>query len=186
MRSWGSANSVVGAYYTLNPTAWTYAPDPSRPAFDNFRNWISSERLTWQASAKNKVNLSYDQEYRCDCHRSVSALLTPEASAIRQYHPKIFSGTWSYPMTNRLLFSAGSNYQTLDYRPGPQPETPLETIGVVDSGLSNLRYRAVGPDTTGHPRRRSRRPGDRPIGARVEPRSRPGGTAGWSSSAQCG
>jgi Carboxypeptidase regulatory-like domain len=148
-RSWGSANSVVGAYYTLNPTAWTYAPDPSRPAFDNFRNWITSERLTWQASSKNKINLSYDQEYRCDCHRSVSALLTPEATAIRQYHPKILSATWSYPMTNRLLFSAGSNYQTLDYRPGPQPETPLETIGVVDSGLSNLRYRAVGPDTTG-------------------------------------
>jgi carboxypeptidase family protein len=148
-RSWGSANSVVGAYYTLNPTAWTYAPDTSRPAYDNFRNWITSERLTWQASARNKVNISFDQEYRCDCHRSVTALLTPEATAIRQYHPKVLGATWSYPMTNKLLFSAGSNLQRMDYRPGPQPETPIDTIGVVDSGLSNLRYRAVGPDTTG-------------------------------------
>jgi len=148
-RSWGSANSVVGAYYTLNPTAWTYAPDPSRPANDNFRNWITSERLTWQVSTRNKVNISYDEEYRCDCHRSVTSLLTPEASAIRQYYPKVLGGTWSYPMTSRLLFSAGSNLQRMDYRPGPQPETPIDTIGVVDSGLSNLRYRAVGPDTTG-------------------------------------
>jgi hypothetical protein len=148
-RSWGSANSVVGAYYTLNPTAWTYAPDLSKPAFDNFRNWITSERITWQMSPKNKINVSFDDEYRCDCHRTVSSLLTPEASAIRQYYPKILAATWSYPMTNRLLFSAGTNYQTLNYRPGPQPETPIDTIGVVDSGLSNLRYRAVGPDTGG-------------------------------------
>jgi len=148
-RSWGSANSVVGTFYTLDPKAWIFAADKSRPGNDNFRNWITSERLTWQVSAKNKVNLSYDEEYRCDCHRSVSALLTPEASAIRQYYPKILGGTWSFPVTNKLLFSAGSNLQRLDYRPGPQPETPLETIGVVDSGLSNLRYRAVGPDTTG-------------------------------------
>jgi hypothetical protein len=148
-RSWGSANSVVGGYYTLNPQAWVYAPDPTRPANDNFRNWITSERITWQVSSKNKINVSYDQEYRCDCHRSVSSLLTPEASAVREYYPKILGATWSYPVTSRLLLSAGTNLQRLDYRPGPQPETPIDTIGVVDSGLSNLRYRAVGPDTTG-------------------------------------
>src|SRR5436190_5740749 len=86
-RSWGSANSVVGAFFNATPTAWTYTPDPSRPANDNFRNWITSERFTWQASSKHKINISYDQEYRCDCHRSVSATLAPEASAIRTYHP---------------------------------------------------------------------------------------------------
>src|SRR5262245_30598843 len=63
-RSWGSANSVVGGFFNLTPTAWTYTPDPSRPANDNFRNWITSERITWQATPKNKFNISYDQEYR--------------------------------------------------------------------------------------------------------------------------
>jgi hypothetical protein len=148
-RSWGSANAVVGGFFNLTPTAWTYTPDPSRPANDNFRNWITSERITWQATPKNKFNISYDQEYRCDCHRSVSATLAPEASAIRTYHPKVLAVTWSYPMTSRLLFSAGTAANSMNYRPGPQNETPIDTIGVVDSGLGNLRYRAVGPDTTG-------------------------------------
>jgi hypothetical protein len=148
-RSWGSANTVVGGFFNLTPQAWTYTPDPSRPANDNFRNWITSERFTWQATSKQKFTVSYDQEYRCDCHRSVSATLAPEASAIRTYHPKILSLTWAYPMTNRLLFSAGTATNSMNYAPGPQPETPLETIGVVDSGQGNLRYRAVGPDTTG-------------------------------------
>src|SRR4029077_4895966 len=77
------------------------------------------------------------------------ATLAPEATAIRTYHPKILGLTWSYPATNRLLFSAGTATNSMNYAPGPQPETPLETIGVVDSGLGNLRYRAVGPDPTG-------------------------------------
>ena len=148
-RSWGSANSVVGAYFNLTPQAWTYTADTSRPANDNFKNWITSERITWQVNSKHKINISYDQEYRCDCHRSVSATLAPEASAIRTYHPKVLAVTWSYPMTNRLLFSGGTATNSMNYRPDPQPETPLETIGVVDTGLGNLRYRAVGPDTGG-------------------------------------
>ncbi len=148
MRSWGSANAVVGGYYNSVPTSWFYAPDLSRPANDNFKNWITSERLTLQATQRNKFNINYDQEYRCDCHRSVSSTLAPEASAIRTYHPKVFGITWDFPATSRLLFSAGTTTNSMNYRPGPQPETALETIGVVEAS-TGVRYRAVGPDTTG-------------------------------------
>src|SRR5436190_17796690 len=82
-RSWGSANSVVGAYYNLTPTAWTYTPDTSRPANDNFRNCIASGRFTFQATSKQKFNSSYHQQHRSDCHRSASATIPPEASPIR-------------------------------------------------------------------------------------------------------
>jgi len=73
MRSWGSANAVVGGYYNSIPASWFYEPDLSRPAHDDFKNWITSERLTLQATQRNKFNINYDQEYRCDCHRSVSS-----------------------------------------------------------------------------------------------------------------
>ena len=83
-RSWGSGNAVVGAYYNLTPTAWTYTADPSRPANDDFNNVVTTNRFTLQATQKNKFNVSYDWEYRCDCHRSVSSTLAPEASGRRE------------------------------------------------------------------------------------------------------
>ena len=148
MRSWGSANAVVGGYYNSVPTSWFYEPDLSRPAHDDFRNWITSERLTLQGSPRNKFNINYDQEYRCDCHRTVSSTLAPEAAAVRTYHPKVLGITWDFPATSRLLFSAGTTVNSMNYRPDSQPETPLDTIGVVEAS-TGVRYRAVGPDTTG-------------------------------------
>jgi len=148
MRSWGSANAVVGGYYNSIPTSWFYEPDLSRPAHDDFRNWITSERLTLQASPRNKFNINYDQEYRCDCHRTVSSTLAPEAAAVRTYHPKVLGITWDFPATSRLLFSVGTTLNSMNYRPDSQPETPLDTIGVVEAS-TGVRYRAVGPDTTG-------------------------------------
>jgi hypothetical protein len=146
-RSWGSSNAVVGAYYNLTPTAWTYAPDTSRPAHDDFNNYVTSNRFTLQASEKHKFNVTYDHEFRCDCHRTVSSTLAPEASAVRRYYPKILGLTWSAPITNRLLFSAGTASNWLGYGPYPQDETPLETISVVESSTS-LRYRSVGVNST--------------------------------------
>jgi hypothetical protein len=148
MRSWGSANAVVGGYYNAIPEAWFYQPDRSRPAHDDFMNWITSERLTLQATERHKFNINYDQEYRCDCHRTVSSTLAPEASAVRTYHPKVLGLTWDFPATSRLLFSAGTTANSMNYRPSPQPETALDTIGVVEAS-TGVRYRAVGPDTSG-------------------------------------
>jgi hypothetical protein len=147
VRSWGSANAVVGAYYNLTPTAWTYRADTSRPANDDFNNYITSTRFTVQASEKHKVNVSYDYEYRCDCHRSVSSTLAPEASAERLYYPKVLGITWDHPATSRLLFSAGTASNWMGYGPYPQDETPLDTISVVEQSNS-LRYRSVGVNST--------------------------------------
>jgi len=148
MRSWGSSNAVVGGYYNATPDSWFYTPDRSRPAHDDFMNWITSERLTLQATERHKFNINYDQEYRCDCHRTVSSTLAPEAAAVRTYHPKVLGITWDFPATSRLLFSAGTTVNSMNYRPDSQPETPLDTIGVVEAS-TGVRYRAVGPDTTG-------------------------------------
>ena len=148
-RYWGNTTSVVGAYFNAAPLdGYAYTPDLGRPALNDFRQEISNIRDTWQITEKNKLNVSYDYEYRCDCHRSVSSTLTPEASAIRTYHPKITNVTWTYPATSRLLFEAGTSAQLLAYAPNPQTETPLSTIPVTDLA-TGLNYRATIGDTTG-------------------------------------
>ena len=165
-RSWGSNGTVVATYYTAtagtpfqfidggvvgNLTAgnpFLYAPDKSRAAFNDFNQWISTTRATWQASPRNKVEISYDWEYRCDCHRSVAPTLTPEASAIRTYHPKIPTVTWTSPLTNKLLFEAGTAFIWLDYGPFPQPETPVNTIPVLEQN-GNVQFLATPGDTVG-------------------------------------
>ncbi len=165
-RSWGSNGTVVNGFYTQrngtpflmrdngfigdlsggNP--FLYAPDRSRPAINDFNQWVVTNRGTWQATERNKFEFSYDWEYRCDCHRSVSATLTPEAAAIRTYHPKIPTLTWTFPATNRLLFEAGTATQWLGYGPWPQPETDLYTISVLEQN-GNVRFHGTQPDTTG-------------------------------------
>jgi len=166
LRSWGSNGTVVGTYYTANSgtpfvfsngvvtgsltggNPFIYAPDKSRSAFNDFTQRQMTDRATWRASERNKFDLAFDWEYRCDCHRSVAPTLTPEASAIRTYHPKITALTWTFPATSRLLLEAGTATILLDYAPDPQPETPLFTIPVLEQN-GNVQFLATPGDTTG-------------------------------------
>jgi hypothetical protein len=166
LRSWGSNGTVVGTYYTStsgtpfvfsngvvsgslsggNP--FIYAPNTAKAAFNDFNQRQLTSRVTWRASTRNKFDLSYDWEYRCDCHRSVAPTLTPEASAIRTYHPKIPALTWTFPATNKLLFEAGTATVYMDYAPSPQPETPLFTIPVLEQ-TGSVQFLATPGDTAG-------------------------------------
>jgi hypothetical protein len=140
-------NGVVnGSLAGGNP--FVYRPDTSRPAFNDFNQWQTTNRGTWQVSARHKLDLSYDWEYRCDCHRSVASTLTPEASAIRTYHPKIPTVTWTFPATSKLLIEAGTATEWLGYGPFPQPETDLYTISTLEQN-GNVRFLATPPDTAG-------------------------------------
>src|SRR4051812_7217493 len=63
-RDEGSHRTIPGMFANLNmgdPNAWTYVADPSRPAVaaGSWRN--GALRLTFQPSARNKINLFWDQ-----------------------------------------------------------------------------------------------------------------------------
>jgi hypothetical protein len=148
-RHWGASSTVVNMYDNLTPTAFVYTPDLNNQALNDFQNRHHNVRLTWQASKRNKVNFTYDWQYRCDCHRGISATLSPEASAKRIYRPNdVFAVTWNFPVTNRLLLEAGSATVALDFHPFPQDGVPLDTISVLEQS-TNLRFRAGGGDGTG-------------------------------------
>jgi hypothetical protein len=63
-----------------NPDAWTYEPDLSRRAIDDGTWKNTSLRLTWQATARNKFNVFWDEQRKCDgCISGGNSTLSPEA-----------------------------------------------------------------------------------------------------------
>ena len=141
-RSWGSANSVVGQFYNSQPaSSFLYTKDTTRPAINDFIQQSDNIRLTWQVSQRNKVNFSYDFEYRCDCHRDVSATNAPDASRIRLYWPQVTAVTWTFPATSRLLFEAGTQLSNVPLESRAQTGRDEFDIPVNDT-LLGLSYRA--------------------------------------------
>jgi len=138
IRDEGAHRTVPGMFANLNagdPTKWTYAADPTRPAAaaQSFRP--ISLRLTVQANARNKFGLFWDEQLPCEgaafqgapesveaCRRSgpneiiaggasptpsVSATAAPETGAYRDVGNKVRQATWQSPVTSRLLLEAG-------------------------------------------------------------------------------
>ena len=68
VRDEGSFRSVPGMYANLNagdPTRWTYVPDLTRQA-QTAGSWtIANARLTTQITARNKINLFWDEQMPC-------------------------------------------------------------------------------------------------------------------------
>ena len=77
-------NTEPGMYFNRNagdPTKWSYEPDLTQPSFsDQF--WLSeSLRLTWQATPRNKISFSGEDQLRCvGCSQSATVTVSREAN----------------------------------------------------------------------------------------------------------
>ncbi|HEY3161976.1 MAG TPA: carboxypeptidase regulatory-like domain-containing protein [Vicinamibacterales bacterium] len=108
-----SANYATGMYYDKNfnnPNVWVFEPDLNRPAA-NPSIWKGGQlRLTWQASAKNKIGVNWNDDSVTYAPTSVSLTLAPEAAESRLYPlQRQVQVDWSSPVTNRILLEAGVN-----------------------------------------------------------------------------
>ena len=54
-RYWGTQKYIQGTYYNKSPNKLLYVPDLDRVAFTNWYYHDNDLRLTWQATAKNKI-----------------------------------------------------------------------------------------------------------------------------------
>ena len=105
-----------------DPTAWTYEPDTARePAFNDSLFRGGNARITWQANQKHKLAVAYDYQNQCNCPRSLTAQIAPEANVVNHamLEPKdSWFGDWTAPLTNRLLVE-GRAYRQREhaYRP---------------------------------------------------------------------
>ena len=145
-RKWAASRYVPGNFYNKRQGTLFYEPDLSRPAYTNDYYRDHSLRLTWQASSKNKVAISYSQQDACNCPIDDLAGAvprpTPEAAAGHYYQPNyIASVTWNYPATNRLLFEAGVKTNIMSVNAKRPPEVGPNDIGVTELS-TNINYGA--------------------------------------------
>lgn len=118
-RHQGNRTRVAGIWANKNAgdtTQWLYDPDFSRQAQDDGTWKNSSLRLTWQATARNKLTAWWDEQHVCQhCERSgastaaalVTGTLAPEAQPPYSVYPlRMAQATWTSPVSNRLLLEA--------------------------------------------------------------------------------
>ena len=157
-RDEGQYRSIPNIYPNLNasdPTKRLYVADKSREV-QGAESWrLYVVRLTYQASARNKFNIHWDEQHPCNgstfgttgdgCRNQpesgavygplglggLSSTTSPEVGGYLYDHPRVRLLTWSSPVTNRLLFEAGFGaYQA--------PFGPYESPGNTTRGLARV------------------------------------------------
>ena len=126
---------------------WRYVADPSSPAVDVTYSRAYQVSLTWQASERNKFSFRHESQRVCLC-RQVGLLsgfsnntgwqTTPEAAPDTDSPTyRWTSGTWTAPLTNRLLLQGGvlirTQFTQLPGRPD-EGDPRLDLIPVWDIG----------------------------------------------------
>jgi hypothetical protein len=150
----GAYNRVAGMFYNKNannPNAWTYEPDTGRPAI-NHGTWGDAQfRVTWQASPRNKIGVTYDRNFQCNCPGDMSATTAPEAGWDRRY-PYMANtiADWSSPATSRVLLEAVVIHRWEKFETHPAPGVNPAMISVTDQ-FNNLTYRVRQTTGTNNP-----------------------------------
>jgi hypothetical protein len=149
-RHWGQYEHPPGGYYDTHQNPHAFTPDLSRPSVYELTNKSEDLRLTWQATAKNKFSLSADVVQRCQCHFLLTPTNTPDASGVLITEPNgLYQGTWSAPITNKLLIEAGYTLHPESFSSWTQPDVPYGTIplseqttGVTFASSTGSQYRS--------------------------------------------
>ena len=148
-RKWETQQWLPGKYWNATQGTPVYTQDLSRPAhsLDYFTSY--SGRITWQATAKNKISFGYEQQENCLCIiRLIAENRAPEATANHVFPLKIPQVAWTYPASNRLLFEAGAGWYI-----SVRDNQPIEGVTLNDISIRELstdfRYNARGDNTGG-------------------------------------
>jgi hypothetical protein len=156
VRSQGNRKYVPNMFVNANagdPGAWTYEADANRRAIDG-GNWRNANlRLTWQATARNKFNIFWDEQYVCSSGciggsvTGGTATTSPEAHQPTDAYPThVQQLTWRSPVTNRMLLEAGFGTYLAQWG-GKEPpgNQTRDLIRVTEQAgaIPNLNYRSV-------------------------------------------
>ena len=150
----GKANvpgkGVVGPTPTLfypgqpgSPYA-TLAPDTSRPAsaFDWYRTHAG--RVTYQATPKNRFNFYGDLQKDCRCTTGpFTGANSIESERGWDWYPSgVVQGTWTAPLTSRLLAEAGISWQTANWVNFAEKGVTSDDRSILETA-TNYRYGAT-------------------------------------------
>jgi len=138
-RYWGLDKYPADSFYDADPRYYVYAPNRSSQGVDDTWNKSNSVRLTWQASARNKITAFVDLQDRLTGHwfigqGGIFGLTTPEASWV-QTTPINHLAQFKYTATasSRLLVEAGMSIYDQEYTREPQDGITTSTLSVRDN-----------------------------------------------------
>ena len=144
-RYWGTQKYIQGTYFNKSPNKLLYVPDLDRVAFTNWYYHDNNVRLTWQATARNKIAFFYSHQDSCNCPVGLSGIGganaikgTPESRPKHLFNPlKNAVASWNAPATNKLLLEGTFSYQGLKEQ--TEAMEGASRIGITDVGLG-LEY----------------------------------------------
>jgi hypothetical protein len=144
-RKAGNRNSVAGQYFNATQGTPFFTPDLDRPQYR--KEWVNSVggRVTWQASAKNKVSAFTDVQGFFN--RGRGEFVAPESSALAfNLSPQgLFQISVSSVRTNKLLLEAGMSYARNQW-PFPSPGEDFMRVSPDDISIleqsTGFRYNA--------------------------------------------
>ena len=116
----GQRQNTLNVYYNQNagnPNSFAYVPDLSAPAFSD-RTWENyTPRITWQATPRNKITASWDEQPVCRKCSGTTSLTgspnfvfptSPEADGHGEFSPqRVQTARWASTLTSKLLLEAG-------------------------------------------------------------------------------
>ena len=126
---------VASVYHDQTAGDLAYTPDLSRQAIDDQLAQSTTLRLTAQVTPRNKFTFFYDYNYNKrnrfligNTLGSYALNVMPEASVDSTIDVQVYQGTWTAPITNRLLFEAGASFhpqhQNWKNTPDADPSLP--------------------------------------------------------------
>lgn len=145
-REWGNAHQLAGFYWNKTQGTPFYTPDFSRPA--TRYQWFESHaaRVTWQATASHKINGFADLQDACICRTGTTGGsgvgLAPEGTRAYHFRPTgFFQGSWSAPLTNRLLMDASVSLTMNHWPEFRSPGVEPDHISILEQS-TGVRYNA--------------------------------------------
>lgn len=151
-RKWGQSNRVANLYEDATQGSVIYTPDLSRPAYGLEWNESDNIRLTWQASPRNKVTMSWEVQNDCQCTGSVSSVgpNAIESTPYQRYAPDyLVQSTWTHPRSDKLLFEAGATLLIFVNGIGAQSGVTPADISILEQS-TNFRYNAAATYSYNH------------------------------------
>ena len=146
--------ALANLYEPLDPLAWVYVPNLSKPAIVRTRVPNFDGRLTWALNEKNKFDVGFDSASHTNYQNGTAAAnpgatTSIEAANLTETAPNYMTQVnWTAPVSSRFLLEGGINYKAqhsnAQLERQPVAVAP-DTIAAIDQGglIPGLSFRAA-------------------------------------------